>query len=110
MLDKIVLASKSKVRKEILDKHNIVSEVKPSNVDEDIVNEEENACAQEKTKENVRTMSQLRKLSSTNPAGAKESVNLQENAARNSPFTVLAKSIKLPWKSCQLREMSRRRC
>jgi len=34
---KIILASKSKVRKEILDKHNIVSIVKPSNVDEDIV-------------------------------------------------------------------------
>ena len=37
MIDKIVLASKSKVRKEILDKHNILYEVKPSNVDEDIV-------------------------------------------------------------------------
>jgi septum formation protein len=39
MLDKIVLASKSKVRKEILDKHNLLCEVKPSNVDEDIVKE-----------------------------------------------------------------------
>ena len=39
MLDKIILASKSKVRKEILDKHNIFCEVKPSNVDEDIVKE-----------------------------------------------------------------------
>ena len=39
MLDKIVLASKSKVRKEILDKHNIISEVKPSNLDEDTVKE-----------------------------------------------------------------------
>ena len=37
MLDKIILASKSKVRKEILDKHEILCEVKPSNVDEDIV-------------------------------------------------------------------------
>jgi septum formation protein len=37
MLSKIILASKSKVRKEILDKHNIFCEVKPSNVDEDIV-------------------------------------------------------------------------
>tara|TARA_B100000242_G_C42953558_1_gene442202 strand:+ start:83 stop:670 length:588 start_codon:yes stop_codon:yes gene_type:complete len=34
---KIILASKSKVRKKILDKHNIVCIVKPSNVDEDIV-------------------------------------------------------------------------
>ena len=39
MLNKISLASKSKVRKEILDKNNIISEVKPSNVDEDVVKE-----------------------------------------------------------------------
>jgi septum formation protein len=37
MLSKIILASKSKVRKEILDKHNIFCEVKPSYVDEDVV-------------------------------------------------------------------------
>ena len=37
MLNKIILASKSKVRKEILDKNNIRSSVLPSNVDEDIV-------------------------------------------------------------------------
>jgi septum formation protein len=37
MLSKIILASKSKVRKEILDKHNISCEVKPSNVDEEVV-------------------------------------------------------------------------
>jgi septum formation protein len=40
MSDKtIILASQSKVRKEILDKHKISCEVKPSNVDEDIVKE-----------------------------------------------------------------------
>ena len=39
MLNKIILASKSKVRKEILEKHKIHCEVKPSNVDEDIVKE-----------------------------------------------------------------------
>ena len=39
MLNKIILASKSKVRKEILDKHKIFCEVKPSNVDEDIIKE-----------------------------------------------------------------------
>jgi len=39
MLNKIILASKSKIRKEILDKNNIICEVKPSNVDEDIVKE-----------------------------------------------------------------------
>ena len=37
MLNKIILASKSKVRKEILDKHKILCEMKPSNIDEDIV-------------------------------------------------------------------------
>jgi|TARA_Y100000389_G_scaffold121281_1_gene118695 septum formation protein len=37
MLNKIILASKSKVRKEILDKNNIPSTVEPSNIDEDIV-------------------------------------------------------------------------
>ena len=37
MLNKIVLASKSKVRKEILDKNNIPNEVKPSNIDEEVV-------------------------------------------------------------------------
>ena len=37
MLDRIILASKSKVRKEILDKNNIKSFVIPSNVDEDVV-------------------------------------------------------------------------
>ena len=37
MFKKIILASKSKVRKEILDKNNIESSVEPSNVDEDIV-------------------------------------------------------------------------
>ena len=39
MQNKIILASKSKVRKDILDKHKICCEVKPSNVDEDIVKE-----------------------------------------------------------------------
>ena len=39
MLDRIILASKSKVRKEILDKHEIFCEVKPSNLDEDIIKE-----------------------------------------------------------------------
>ena len=34
---KIILASKSKVRKRILDEHNILNEVRPSNVDEDII-------------------------------------------------------------------------
>ena len=37
MLNEIILASKSKVRKKILDYHNISCEVKPSNVDENAV-------------------------------------------------------------------------
>jgi len=39
MLNKIILASKSKVRKEILDKNNILNIVEPSNIDEDTVKE-----------------------------------------------------------------------
>ena len=34
---KIILASKSKVRKEILDRNNIANIVEPSNIDEDII-------------------------------------------------------------------------
>ena len=37
MLNRIILASKSRIRKEILDKNNIKSVVEPSNVDEDVV-------------------------------------------------------------------------
>ena len=33
----IILASKSKVRKEILSKHNVSINVEPSNVDEDVI-------------------------------------------------------------------------
>ena len=39
MLNRIVLASKSEVRKEILDKNNIKCVVEPSNVDEEPVKE-----------------------------------------------------------------------
>ena len=39
MVRKIILASKSKVRKEILDKNGLNCEVQPSNVDEDTVKE-----------------------------------------------------------------------
>ena len=39
MLNNIILASKSKVRKNILEKNNIVCNVEPSNVDEDMVKE-----------------------------------------------------------------------
>ena len=39
MLNKIILASQSKVRKSILDANEILSKVKPSNVDEDVIKE-----------------------------------------------------------------------
>ena len=39
MLNRIILASKSKVRKSILDENNIASNVIPSNIDEEIVKE-----------------------------------------------------------------------
>ena len=39
MLNKIILASKSKVRKDILNNNNIPNEVKQSNIDEDVVKE-----------------------------------------------------------------------
>ena len=39
MLNKIILASKSEVRKDILDKNNIQCVIEPSNVDEDPVKE-----------------------------------------------------------------------
>ena len=39
MLNNIILASKSEVRKDILEKNNIPCDVKPSNVDEDMVKE-----------------------------------------------------------------------
>ena len=37
MLNKIILASKSKVRREILNTNKVPNEVMPSNVDEDII-------------------------------------------------------------------------
>ncbi len=37
MLNNLILASKSEVRKEILEKNNIICDVKPSNIDEDMV-------------------------------------------------------------------------
>ena len=38
-MTKLILASKSKVRKEILDNNDIISSVEPSNLDEDVVKE-----------------------------------------------------------------------
>ena len=38
-MNKIILASKSKVRKKILEENGIICEVEPANVDEDLVKE-----------------------------------------------------------------------
>ena len=45
MLNKVILASKSKIRKEILDRHDIPNRVEHSNIDEDVV---KNALIKEK--------------------------------------------------------------
>ena len=39
MVNKIILASKSKVRKKILEENGIICEVEPSNIDEDLIKE-----------------------------------------------------------------------
>ena len=39
MVNKIILASKSKVRKKILEENGIICEVEPANIDEDLVKE-----------------------------------------------------------------------
>ena len=39
MLNKIILASKSKVRKHMLDKNKIPNQAEPSNIDEDVIKE-----------------------------------------------------------------------
>jgi len=68
MLSKIILASKSKVRKDILDNYKILNEVKPSNVDEDII---KNALIKEKTSPEIisKNLAELKanKVSSNQP-------------------------------------------
>ena len=68
MSNKIILASKSKVRKNILDNYKILNEVKPSNVDEDIV---KNALIKEKASPEIisKNLAELKanKVSSNQP-------------------------------------------
>jgi len=68
MLNKIILASKSKVRKNILDNYKILNEVKPSNVDEDII---KNALIKEKASPEIisKNLAELKanKVSSNQP-------------------------------------------
>ena len=64
----IILASKSKVRKEILDKNNIVSQVEQSNVDEDIIKESllKNKASPETISKNLAEL-KANKVSMKNP-------------------------------------------
>jgi len=68
MPNKIILASKSKVRKDILDNYKILNEVKPSNVDEDII---KNALIKEKASPEIisKNLAELKanKVSSNQP-------------------------------------------
>ena len=68
MSNKIILASKSKVRKDILDNYKILNEVRPSNVDEDIV---KNALIKEKASPEIisKNLAELKanKVSSNQP-------------------------------------------
>ena len=68
MLSRIILASKSKVRKDILDNYKILNEVKPSNVDEDII---KNALIKEKASPEIisKNLAELKanKVSSNQP-------------------------------------------
>jgi septum formation protein len=68
MSNKIILASKSKVRKDILDKHKIFNKVKPSNVDEEII---KNALIKEKASPEIisKNLAELKanKVSSNHP-------------------------------------------
>jgi septum formation protein len=68
MSDRIILASKSKVRKDILDNYKILNEVRPSNVDEDIV---KNALIKEKASPEIisKNLAELKanKVSSNQP-------------------------------------------
>ena len=68
MSNKIILASKSKVRKDILDNYKILNEVKPSNVDENIV---KNALIKEKASPEIisKNLAELKanKVSSNQP-------------------------------------------
>ena len=68
MSDRIILASKSKIRKDILDNYKILNEVRPSNVDEDIV---KNALIKEKASPEIisKNLAELKanKVSSNQP-------------------------------------------
>ena len=84
MSNKIILASKSKIRKKILDKNNIENVVEPSNVDEDIV---KLSLLKEKVSPEIisKNLAELKanKVSNSNPEkivlGADSVIDLQNN-------------------------------
>ena len=81
---RIILASKSGVRKEILDKHNLPSDVQPSNVDEDQVKESllANGADPEIISKNLAELKSI-KISAKNPdrlvLGADSVISLNSN-------------------------------
>ena len=69
MINKIILASKSEIRKKILDKNNIICEVIPANVDEELI--KESLLKEKATPEIIsKNLAELKanKISEKNPA------------------------------------------
>ena len=101
MSNNIILASKSKVRKEILDKHNIYCKVEPSNVDEDQIKE---SLLKEKVSPSIisKNLAELKankvslKLTNKLVLGADSIIDLEgelisKPANRKEAFTILKK-------------------
>ena len=101
MLNKLILASKSKVRKDILERNSISCDVQPSNVDEEIIKEgllNENASP-ELISKNLAEL-KANKVSSKNPdkivLGADSVIDLQgelisKPKSRQEAFEILKK-------------------
>jgi septum formation protein len=101
MLNKVILASKSKIRKEILDRHDIPNRVEHSNIDEDVV---KNALIKEKATPEIisKNLAELKanKVSLKNPntlvLGADSVIDLESELIskptnRNEAMLILKK-------------------
>jgi len=101
MLNKLILASKSKIRKEILDRHDIPNRVEHSNIDEDVV---KNALIKEKATPEIisKNLAELKanKVSLKNPntlvLGADSVIDLEselisKTTNRNEAMIILKK-------------------
>ena len=101
MLNKLILASKSKIRKEILDRHDIPNRVEHSNIDEDVV---KNALIKEKATPEIisKNLAELKanKVSLKNPntlvLGADSVIDLESELIskptnRNEAMLILKK-------------------